>query len=59
MKKIEYTCNLCWDKKEPKEIKCFFWVCDAIPQHYELVDDVNKSDKHICNDCIKIIREII
>jgi len=58
MKKVEYFCNLCGEKKEPKELQTLVFKCDIIPQRYVILkDSVNQSDKHICNNCVSLIKE--
>jgi len=58
MKVTEWFCNLCREKKEVKELKTLFYKSDILPQQYVLLsEDWNKSDKHICNNCIEIIKQ--
>ena len=58
MRKEEYFCNLCGEKTEKENLKTLYWKCDIIPQRYVLLNDGWKtSDKHICKNCIKLIKE--
>ncbi len=58
MKKVEFFCNLCGDKKDKKDLKALYFDSAQIPQKYILeYNRINDCDKHICLDCIKIIKE--
>ena len=59
MSKIEiYYCNLCGDKKEKQNLNTLYWKCDISPQRYVLIKNgVTNSDKHICKECVEIIRQ--
>jgi len=58
MRKEEYFCNLCGDKTEKEYLKTMYWKCDTVPQRYILLKDGWKtSDKHVCECCIKLIKE--
>lgn len=56
MKKIEYTCNLCNEVKPSKDLLCFYFKCDIIPQQYVLTNNVDSSGTHICKKCIDVIK---
>lgn len=55
MKTIYYNCNLCREKKEVGELMCMYWECGVIPQRWVLSSDLQRSDNHICTNCIDII----
>lgn len=57
MKKIEFKCNMCWDIFDRKDLYCMYWKSNILPQQYVLSVDVDKSDKHICKNCLKLIKE--
>lgn len=58
MKTVKYHCDLCREEKEKSELKTLFFKSDIIPQRYVLLGgNTDKSDKHICNDCIKLIKD--
>lgn len=60
MKKITYTCNLCLDQYKSGDLFCLYWdstikTGDTFGA-YKLENFVDKSDKHICVNCVKIIK---
>jgi hypothetical protein len=55
--KKEYKCDLCKTIKEKKKLLCFYWNSVKSPQSYALNMDVDRSDNHICFDCIEVIRK--
>lgn len=57
MKKVEYYCDLCKEKKPNTELRALYWKCDIIPQKFIITPDLNASDKHICNDCTTTVKE--
>ena len=58
MKKTEYFCNLCGDKKEKKGLKAMYFDYGQIPQKYILeYNRINDCYKHICLECIKTIQQ--
>lgn len=57
MVRIEYKCNLCEDVCDKSTLLCVYWKCDIIPQRYTLVKDLTLADKHICVNCMRLIRE--
>ena len=57
MKKIEYKCNLCGEVQPPLSLLCLWWCSTSIPQTYILTNNIDGSDKHICMDCIKLIKD--
>lgn len=64
--KIEYySCDLCKEQiKESIKLKCMYWDCTRQTTAsqkfgcYVLIDDLSKSNKHICNSCIQVINDI-
>lgn len=56
MKKVEYCCDLCKETKPKAELNCMYFKCSIIPQRYILSKDLDGSDKHICDDCIELIK---
>ena len=59
-KKIEYKCNICTEIKPPIELLCVWYGWDSTLRcdQYIVVGNLDASDKHICVDCIKMIKEI-
>ncbi len=55
--KKEFTCDLCKTIKEKKELLCFYWSSVSTPQSYALNMNLDKSDNHICFNCIKVIKK--
>lgn len=59
-KTIRYTCNLCGffenGNNAKGKLKAFYFKCDMIPQGYILSENLDSSDKHLCNECIRIIK---
>jgi hypothetical protein len=55
--KKEYKCDLCKTIKVKKELLCFYWNSVEIPQSYALNMNLDKSDNHICFDCIGVIKK--
>jgi len=45
------------EKKEQKDLKCFYFKCDIIPQQYVIYNDLTRSDKHVCTSCIKVFEK--
>lgn len=57
MKKITYHCNLCGEEKDKSKIIAFYFKSDTVPQKYVLdANRINDCDKHLCINCIKIIK---
>lgn len=55
--KKEYNCDLCKTTKLKKELLCFYWDSTLTPQSYALNMNLDKSDNHICLDCIGVIKK--
>lgn len=62
-REVKYFCNLCTDHKDKKDLLCIYW--DSIIKigesfgGYRLIEDVTKSDKHICKGCFVMISGFI
>lgn len=59
MIKTTYYCNLCKEEIEKNKLLTLYFKCDILPQQYVLlegVNNLNSSGKHICVDCVKLIR---
>jgi len=58
MKKVTYKCNLCWEPKERSELICLYLGVPKgeLKDRYHLVENLDLSDKHICKECIEIIK---
>lgn len=52
-----YTCNLCQEKVKKDELLALYFKCDIIPQQYILTSKIDSSDRHICNNCIALIKK--
>lgn len=61
--KVEYFCNLCTDKIEPKDALCLRWNSTIKVGNkfgaYEYTTNLNGSDKHICKSCFKITYDFV
>lgn len=58
MKTVKYHCDLCREEKKKEDLKTLFFKSDITPQRYVLLDNqTEKSDKHICIDCVKLIKD--
>jgi hypothetical protein len=59
-KTTTYKCNLCGRTEKSieakKNLKAFYWKSDKSPQGYVLTDNLDSCDRHICNNCIEIIK---
>ncbi len=59
MKQVKYFCNLCGEEKSQiNELKTLWWNSGKLPQGYELTSDKDAAHKHICWDCIDVVREL-
>lgn len=57
MKEVKYKCNMCGEVKQPKDLMCMYYKVDIIPQRFIISSDISKSDKHICLNCLKVVKE--
>lgn len=61
--KHTYTCNLCWEEKQKEDLFCLFWNSILKTETgfgaYEFSGNMTLSDKHICQDCVTLIRKTI
>lgn len=61
--KTTYTCNLCWEEKQKEDLFCLVWnstlkVDDKFGA-YEFTRNHKASDKHICNECIDLVKKLL
>jgi hypothetical protein len=62
--KIEYSCDLCREKiSDLTKLKCVYWDSTAKNLvgtfgRYTLITNCKSSDRHICDDCIMLIKDI-
>lgn len=52
MKETKYFCNLCREQKKSEELMCMAWD----NAKYVITSNIHNSDKHICKECIRIIK---
>lgn len=57
MKEVKYKCNLCGEVKQPEDMKCMYWCSNIIPQRYVINGSLDNSDKHICLDCLEVVKK--
>ncbi|MAG50021.1 hypothetical protein CL621_00065 [archaeon] len=54
MKEVEYKCNLCRRVTDKVDLMSVYYYSNT---NYRLEINVDKSDAHICIECIDMIRE--
>ena len=58
-KQVKYFCNLCGDEKtQLNDTMTLWWNSGRMPQGYELTSKKDAAYKHICWDCIDIIKAL-
>ena len=61
--KTTYTCNLCREEKQKEDLFCLVWNSTLKTETgfgaYEFSGDITLSGKHICLDCVSLIRKTI
>lgn len=59
MKNIEYKCNMCLEVKPKEVLWSMYWKSDVFPQVYVLTKNIDATDKHICYNCINVIKDSV
>lgn len=61
--KTTYTCNLCWENKKKEDLFCLFWNAtlqdDGLFGAYEFGRNHMLSDKHICKNCVDLVKNLL
>lgn len=61
--KTTYTCNLCWDEKQKEDLFCLFWNGTLKTETgfgaYEFTGNTSATDKHICKECVDLIKKLL
>lgn len=61
--KHSYKCDLCCESKEKEDLLCLFWNATLKTDNgfgdYEFSQNLTLSDKHICKDCVSLIKKLL